>query len=199
MASDSTDHEKLLNASEQQHRRADIESSEAGQRRAQLLRQKRIERVVQYVFGGIFLLLVVIITTYAVSNTIIGCADPVEEQQDAARLMDYNELDCRTTGCNRNFECVLLDAEFECANPPCKKSIYQCVPAAMFEDSDKVVSIQAAPPMIKRAMPVQTAQLQADLLSLAAVDELEGDIPPALAKCIENHDGRSIWRIEGDA
>ncbi|KAJ1949178.1 hypothetical protein FBU59_001260 [Linderina macrospora] len=198
MASDSNDHEKLLSASEQQSQRPDIESGAAEQRRAQLLRQRRIERVVQYIFASIFLLLVLIVTTYAVSNTLIGCGDPIAEQQNNARLTDYNGLDCRTTGCNKNFECALLDAEFECINPPCKKSIYQCVPAAIFEDTDEIASIQAAPPMIKRDTPVQSASPQDDMSSLAAIDEFEDDIPPALAKCIKNHDGRSIWRVEGD-
>ncbi|KAJ2412967.1 hypothetical protein H4218_001521 [Coemansia sp. IMI 209128] len=157
-------------------------------------RRSPIELVVKFVFGTIFLFLLLLLCMYAGSKTLFDTEDKAEPGEKV--LVEPKIRDCRSTGCHNDFECVSVAADFACFIPPCPATVYECQPKASLKDpEDAMFSI----------LPVNVAPSQdngADRLDKGGdADDLTTDrygesiqITEGYYACIQQHNGRRSWR-----
>ncbi|KAJ2725195.1 hypothetical protein GGI07_001457 [Coemansia sp. Benny D115] len=159
---------RLLNAQQQ--------SQQQNQRLSRIM-----ERGVKTAFVLVSLLLLAIVCTYAGSNTIFK-SDSSEKGREGLEPLPKNIVgDCRTTGCNNNFECVEVKTDFACFVQPCPKTVFECLPNAMLKDpADAVFSIQPLVP--------PSGEMGGDLGDFA------GGLTEGFFACVQMHGGKSSWK-----
>ncbi|KAI8322535.1 hypothetical protein GQ54DRAFT_304010 [Martensiomyces pterosporus] len=151
--------------------------------------QSRVDFLVKAAFGFVAVMLLVIICTYAGSNTVFS-APGGDEDARRGEVFENKARDCRSTGCNGDFECVLVEADFACFVPPCPTAVYECLPNAVFDDPDDAIfSIQRGNPDANRAM--RKAGSATPTEEAADVSEEPSE---AYYACLQQHGGQSVWR-----